>query len=137
MVSRELDHGRGNPTVKDSPLGEFIANGGESRRKGKPFMLFDAPAQSLNQPVEEPPLVEWEQEESNWSSPHHFPSGRSGKPDDEYDDTPSIQAAIDSDFTAAVTSGGSFPIAAVETRDGETRKAETFNKADLHSACHR
>jgi hypothetical protein len=35
------------------PLGEFIANGAEPGRKGKPFMLFDSTAHSL--PVEDPP----------------------------------------------------------------------------------
>jgi hypothetical protein len=41
---------------------------------------------------------------------------------------------IDSDVTAAVTSAGSFPVAALETRNGETRTAEHFNMADLYCA---
>ena len=41
---------------------------------------------------------------------------------------------IDSSFSAAVTSGQTFPIAALETRNGDTRSAENFGMADLYSA---
>ncbi|QDU77804.1 Pectate lyase superfamily protein [Bremerella volcania] len=99
IVSNEIQHGRGNPTVVDSPLVEYIANGSEASRKGKPFTLFPSPAQSLGLPIEEPTQVDWEQDLSRWASPHQFPMGYSGRPDDDMDDTPSIQAAIDSGAT--------------------------------------
>ncbi|MFN3149640.1 glycosyl hydrolase family 28-related protein [Bremerella sp.] len=99
VVSNEIQHGRGNPTVVDSPLVEYIANGSEARRKGKPFMLFPSPNASLNLPIEEPSSIPWEQDLTKWASPHHFPIGSSGKPDDLLDDSPSIQAAIDSGAT--------------------------------------
>jgi hypothetical protein len=73
-------------------------------------MLFDSPAQSLNLAVEEAPVVAWEQREATWRSPHHFPRGTSGKPDDAYDDTPSIQAAIDSGATTVYLPRGTWRI---------------------------
>ena len=98
-VTRELDHGRGNPTVKASPVKEFIANGSGAGRKGKAFQLFDSASTSLTLPIEEPPEIEWEQNPSSWKSPLDFPIGKSGNPNDTFDDTPSIQAAIDSGAT--------------------------------------
>lgn len=99
IVSNEIQHGRGNPAIAKSPLAEYLANGSEERRKGKPFMLFPSPGQSLHLPIEEPTEIRWEQDLAKWASPHHFPIGDSGKPDDDFDDTPSIQAAIDSGAT--------------------------------------
>ena len=99
VVSRELDHGRGNPTVKESPLVEFIANGSETGRKGRAFQLFDSPNRSLNLPIVEPPQIPWETDPLLWKSPMDFPIGMSGMPNDDYDDTPSLQAAMDSGAT--------------------------------------
>lgn len=110
VVSRELDHGRGNPTVVESPLTEFIANGAEPRRKGPPFMLFESPPRSLGLAVEEAPGVGWEQDPANWRGPQHFPIGDSGKPDDAIDDTPSTQAAIDSGATTVYLPRGTWRI---------------------------
>ena len=110
VVTRELDHGRGNPTVVKSPLEEFIANGSGARRSGAPFMLFESREKSLNLPVEEPPKIEWEQDAKNWRSPLEFAKGNSGKPDDAFDDTPSIQAAIDSGATTVYLPRGTWRI---------------------------
>jgi len=92
VITRELDHHRGNPTVKESPVDEFIANGSEPKRRGPAFTLFPSPSRSLDLPVEEPPEIAWEQRESRWHGPHQF----GGRPDDGRDDTAALQAAIDS-----------------------------------------
>jgi len=41
---------------------------------------------------------------------------------------------LDSSLSAAITSAPGFPVAAVETRRGETRRANDFAMADLYSA---
>src|SRR6056297_1780621 len=110
VVTRELDHGRGNSTVRESPITQFIANGAEDRRRGGPFHLFPSSPTSLNVPIEEPPNVPWEQNLKNWRGPQHFAIGRSGFPDDEFDDTPSIQAAIDSGATTVYLPRGTWRV---------------------------
>lgn len=108
VVSNELDHGRGNPTVRTSPLDEFIANGSGPRRRGPPFRLFGSAGGSLNLPIEDPPAIAWEQRPGRWASPAHFPIGSSGQPDDAFDDTPSLQAAIDSGATTVYLPRGTW-----------------------------
>ncbi len=110
VVSNELDHGRGNPTVRESPLVEFLANGSEPGRKGGPFMLFSSPPRSLSLPVQEPPDVPWNERLENWRGPQHYPQGQSGKADDPWDDSPSIQAAIDSGATTVYLPCGTWRI---------------------------
>lgn len=110
VVSRELDHGRGNPSKQESPLEEFIANGANPGRKGPPFRLFDSPEVSLSLPIQERPEVKWEQDPLKWASPGQFQIGQSGRPDDEFDDTPSIQAAIDSNATTVYLPRGTWRI---------------------------
>ena len=110
-VTRELDHGRGNPKVTESSIREFIANGSEPGRRGGPFNLFPSSPTSLNLPVEEPPIVTWEQDLGLWKGPHHFATGQSGRQDDEFDDTPAIQAAIDSGATTVYLPRGTWRIA--------------------------
>ncbi len=110
VVSRELAHGRGNATVQKSPLKEFLANGAGPRRRGGPFTLFDSPPQSLNLKVKEAPHLPWEQRPKKWKGPQHFRSGKSGLPNDPFDDTPSIQAAIDSGETTVYLPRGTWRI---------------------------
>lgn len=98
-VSNEIQHGRGNPAVVDSSLTEYVANGSDAGRKGKPFMLFPSPDRSLSLHIEEPSIIPWEQDLTKWAGPHQFPMENYGKANDDIDDTPSIQAAIDSGAT--------------------------------------
>jgi len=107
VVTRELDHYRGNPTVEKGPLEEFIANGAEDKRRGPPFKLFeDSADRSLNLPIEETPKVPWDQNPSNWAGPHQF----GGKPDDAEDDTRAFQRAIDSGATTVYLPRGTWRI---------------------------
>jgi len=110
VVSRELDHGRGNPTVKDGPIAEFIANGSNAGRKGGPFTLFPSPPHSLNLSIKEAPFVPWEPDAGRWRGPHHYPIGDAGQPNDEFDDTAAVQAAIDSGASTVYLPRGTWRI---------------------------
>jgi hypothetical protein len=121
VVTRELDHNRGNPTVRQSPLSEFIANGAENGRRGGPFSLFPSSRTTLNLPIEEPPVLSWEQNLDDWKGPHHFVMGQAGSPDDEFDDTPAIQAAIDSGASTVYLPRGTWRIAGELVMRGRVR----------------
>jgi hypothetical protein len=110
VVTNELEHGRGNPTIKEARVAEFLANGSNPGRKGGPFMLFPSPPHSLNLPIEDPPFVPWESDAGQWRGPHHYPMGKAGRPDDPFDDTPAIQAAIDSGATTVYLPRGTWRI---------------------------
>ncbi|NER78910.1 MAG: hypothetical protein F6K42_04895 [Leptolyngbya sp. SIO1D8] len=95
-IENNLSFGRGNPNVEIGYIEEYLGNGAGESRAGGPFELFASPDQMLGLPVQESPEIPWETNLNNWASPHHYIIGNSGLPNDGIDDTPSIQAAIDS-----------------------------------------
>jgi hypothetical protein len=63
----------------------------------------------------------WEQNPALWRGPHQFPFGSSGLPDDAFDDTPSLQAAIDSGATTIYLPRGTWRIRGDLHLRGEVR----------------
>jgi len=88
---------------------------------------FKAPVEPLNLPVEETPEVVWDPLD-RWASPLAF----GGKPNDEIDDGPAIQKAIDSGATTVYLPNGNWRVSTpVEIRGAVHRligcEARIFN----------
>ena len=98
-VDSILKWGRGNSDVPIGRINEYLANGAGKSRTGGPFKLFPSPNKMLGLPIQESPQVPWEANLNNWDGPHRHPIGSSGRPNDDIDDTPSLQAAIASGAT--------------------------------------
>lgn len=98
-VDSIISWGRGNPDVPVGYIDQYLGNGAGQNRSGVAFELFPSPDRMIGLPVQETPIVPWEQNLNNWSGPHLHRIGNSGIPNDGIDDTPSIQAAIASGAT--------------------------------------
>lgn len=100
VVSREIQHYRGNQASVVDSVEEYWANGAFERRRGGSFSLFPSPQRMLKLPIKATPDVEWEQDFSKWAGPHRFAEGEpgngSGFPNDGNDDTAALQRAVDS-----------------------------------------
>ncbi len=98
-VKSKITYGRGNPDHAIGNIKEYLGNGAGESRSGGPFKLFPSPDSMLGLPIQDSPKVPWEDNFKNWDGPHRHVIGTSGLPNDNLDDTPSIQAAIDSGAT--------------------------------------
>lgn len=96
MAVKHDNKGRGNePGVANTNVDEWLARG------DIPDSLFDSPEVSLNLPIQNTPVVPWD-DASDWVSPLDF----GGQPNDGIDDRPAIQAAIDSGATTVYLPNG-------------------------------
>jgi hypothetical protein len=109
-VDSIITYGRGNPDLPIGYIDEYLGNGAGQSRSGGPFELFPSPDQMLGLPVQESPEVSWETDLSKWDGPHRYLIGNSGIPNDGIDDTPSIQAAIDSGATTIYLPRGTWDL---------------------------
>ena len=109
-IRNAINWGRGNPDVEIGYIDEHFANGAGENRSGAPFELFDSPDRMLNLPIQDPPEIPWETNFNNWANPGSFIIGTSGIPNDGLDDTPSIQAAIDSGATTVYLPRGKWDL---------------------------
>lgn len=86
MSVSHQDKGRGNsPGLTTPSIGEWLSHG------NAPLSLFEVPGHSLNLPIQNTPVLPWN-DLSEWVSPLEF----GGQPNDGLDDSIAIQAAIDS-----------------------------------------
>ncbi|MGJ3254573.1 MAG: glycosyl hydrolase family 28-related protein [Elainellaceae cyanobacterium] len=109
-VDSVITYGRGNPDLPIGYIDEYLGNGSGESRSGGPFELFPSPDQMLDLPIQESPEVSWENDLNNWDGPHRHIIGDSGLPNDGIDDTPSIQAAIDSGATTIYLPRGTWDL---------------------------
>lgn len=105
-----IQWGRGNGSVPTGDIAHYLANGSGDNRKGGAFTLFPSANQMLNLPIQETPDIPWETDLKQWDGPQNHILGTSGTADDEFDDTPSIQAAIDSGATTVYLPRGTWQI---------------------------
>ncbi len=76
----------------------------------------------LRLPVQESPEVPWDDNLNNWDGPHRYAIGNSGLPNDGIDDTPSIQAAIDSGATTIYLPRGTWDLNGTIDLNGNVRR---------------
>ncbi|MEZ5304132.1 MAG: TSUP family transporter, partial [Verrucomicrobiales bacterium] len=126
-VTRELDHGRGNPAPDAAVIGEYWANGADDdRRRGGPLEVFPSPDRSLRLPINEEPEVPWDADFARWAGPHQLASGSSGNgagfPGDGQDDTAALQHALDSGASTVYLPNGVWNLhGSVNVPSGVTR----------------
>lgn len=121
-VDSVITYGRGNPDLPIGYIDEYLGNGSGQSRSGGPFELFPSPDQMLELPVQESPEVSWESDLNNWDGPHHHIIGESGFPDDGIDDTPSIQAAVDSGATTIYLPRGTWDLSGTLELGGNVKR---------------
>lgn len=131
-VKSNINWGRGNGKVPIGKITNYLANGSGEKRKGGPFTLFPSADKMLGLPIKETPEIPWETDLSKWDGPHKHILGTSGLPDDELDDTPSIQAAIDSGATTVYLPRGTWTISQpLELRNNVRRFMGTEAKVKM------
>ncbi|MGF1633908.1 MAG: glycosyl hydrolase family 28-related protein [Phycisphaerae bacterium] len=99
-VANNLAAGRGNARNGQDYIHEWWANGAYGNRRGGMVELFESPDTTLRLPVREHPTRAYPPV-ADWAGPQNFlvetsPGVFAGIPDDGIDDTPAIQAAINS-----------------------------------------
>lgn len=131
-IKSNINWGRGNGKVANGKINNYLANGSGQNRKGGPFTLFPSANKMLGLPVKESPEIPWDTDLNQWDGPHKHVLGTSGIPDDEFDDTPSIQAAIDSGATTVYLPRGTWKISqSLELRKNVHRLIGTEAKVKM------
>lgn len=131
-VKSNVNWGRGNGNIPNGKITNYLANGFGKNRKGGPVTLFPSANQMLGLPIKETPDIPWETDLSKWDGPHKHLLGTSGLPDDDLDDTPSIQAAIDSGATTVYLPRGTWTInQSLELRNNVRRLMGTEAKVKM------
>lgn len=110
MSVKHEDKGRGNePGITESNIDEWVSH--EQEQSGS-----NSPNLSLNLLIQNIPVIPWDN--SNWISPRQF----GGQPDDDIDDTDSIQAAIDSGATTVYLPNGVWNISGTLKLRGKVQR---------------
>ncbi|MEM8875187.1 MAG: glycosyl hydrolase family 28-related protein [Planctomycetota bacterium] len=106
---------RGNDGIDGDYIHEFWSDGAYPGSGGGMTRLFDdAPDTTLGLPIKESPTVPWD-DLADWDGPHNHiietsPGVFSGLPNDDIDDGPSIQAAIDSGASTVYIPNGQWTL---------------------------
>jgi len=108
-VALENHAAAGPPEIAGPTIGRFLSKPGCS--------LFDAPEEELNLPVRETPEAPWDPPES-WIAPQAF----GAVADDGRDDTPALQAAIDSGATTVYLPRGAYHLGGTVILRGSVRR---------------
>ncbi|MGL5809676.1 MAG: glycosyl hydrolase family 28-related protein [Nocardioides sp.] len=118
--------GRGNGHVLGQAVPEYWANGSGPNRSGPPFELFGSPDRMLGLATTSIPEPALETDPAAWAGPKGFATGNrgtgSGHVSDGADDTPALQAAIDSGATTVYLPNGTWQIDGTLTLRGDVER---------------
>lgn len=117
---------RGNDGIDGGMVREWWSGGAYAGEGGGFTRVFPAPDTMLGLPIADPPPVAWDPL-AQWDGPHRHPIETapgvvSGLPDDAIDDTPSLQAAIDSGASTIYLPNGRWIVDGVVELRGSVRR---------------